>query len=363
MDLKKAERQLEDILRSFEHLCNSSKDLISYGVDVTKIFSTNNDEETTKNDDGDYHMSAQEALAKLESLLKDIEDLQPKTDKIRKRMNEKDPITEAPRYGEKTMKRAILYCQRFDSLRYEFLKISGQCDVEDGNSSKDVIRLTDRLRQKVKEEEEIERKQRQEEIERRKSEEEKKKQSSEELQRQQLEIERQAQIERELQEEQLNLRAEMVRRQRQDAEARAIQTAIEADRAFVASVKKGPDGIRENLDKLKKSCAIDNDNSKEHIQAITALHTIFTQIVSHPEEIKFRRIRRDHPQFLKDIGKHDGGKEVLVAAGFKIEMVEGVSCLFTKEPDIEHDMDSWSKWYNLLKQTLEILEEELINSM
>ena len=130
-----------------------------------------------------------------------------------------------------------------------------------------------------------------------------------------------------------------------------------ADREWMASIAKGPGGVREQLQILSESTASDPG---AYTAALNALHMLFSQIVSHPEEVNFRRVRRDHAQFHKDIGQYAGGRELLIAAGFRLGAVDDVACFISTEPDIEKEMDAWSEWFDLLKATLEILEQELI---
>jgi hypothetical protein len=37
-----------------------------------------------------------------------------------------------------------------------------------------------------------------------------------------------------------------------------------------------------------------------------------------------------------------------------------VKCFFSREPNIEQDMNGWSDWFDGLKKTLEVIEEEMI---
>ena len=61
----------------------------------------------------------------------------------------------------------------------------------------------------------------------------------------------------------------------------------------------------------------------------------------------------------QDIGRHPGGKEILIAAGFELGEIDGVPSFISKEPDLESDMDRWSAWFDLLKATLALLDEHL----
>lgn len=112
--------------------------------------------------------------------------------------------------------------------------------------------------------------------------------------------------------------------------------------------------MKEQLEVLKQSTANDPQAQKA---ALSALLQLFQQINAHPEETNFRRIRRDHEKFNQDIGRHQGGREILMAAGFELGAIDEVPCFISKEPDIEKDMDGWSAWFDLLKATLQILQE------
>ena len=253
-------------------------------------------------------------------------------------------MTEAPRYGEKTMKRAIQVCDQYDeiqsALMAQQLEEKQEILQQELERQQSCAKRDERLQQ-----EEYHRIQQNQ-------------QQTKALEQQRLlEQQRREQLEQQREAEELARRAEQARQQRIQAEQQAIEAARQAERTFIASIPKGANGVKIQLDKLKES-----SSTEEYSIAVTSLHTIFSQIVAHPEEIKFRRIRRDHPKFLEDIGRHTGGKELLVAAGFKIDTIDEVSCFFSKEPDIEHDMDGWSNWYNLLKETLQLLEEALINN-
>jgi len=153
-------------------------------------------------------------------------------------------------------------------------------------------------------------------------------------------------------------RASEARLRRMEDEQRAIDAEEEADRELLALVPfKGTDGVRMQIDRMRKSL---KDEKKALDVALGSLYTLFDQIVRKPEEVNYRKIRRDHPKFIEDIGRHVGGKEVLIAAGFRLDKLDGVPCFFSKEPHIESDMDGWSEWFDGLKQTLAIIEEEMM---
>lgn len=178
----------------------------------------------------------------------------------------------------------------------------------------------------------------------------------EEIRNEQMHLQNELRHQRER--EELAAKAETARKARIEREERMAEEERDAERSYLDSIHVGLDGVKQQLMVLKNSCK----SPSELGTALESLHQLFHQITSRPEEIKFRRIRRDHPKFLHDIGRHDGGKEVLVAAGFTFEEIDGVKCYFTKEPDLMNDMDGWSKWFDLIKGSLSIIEEEMINT-
>ena len=301
-------------------------------------------------------LSAKEALSSLEGIKSRLDALEAKCTKFRKRLGEKDPVTDAPRYGEKTAARVVDLLEIYDALVLG-VSIAFGTDTSAVEDTPDEAAAVISLREAVQKDEE-----------KTKEAEAKAKnaaideaaraaayaQKLEEEGRQRQEAEESARIMREAE---LHRQAIEARQQREEEEARAEREAREADRAFVASIVKGPDGVRAQLKALREGCATEPGSFDV---AMGALHTLFSQIKSHPDEIKFRRIRRDHPKFVQDIGRHPGGREILIAAGFALETLDGVKSFFSREPDLASDMDGWSAWFDGLKVTLDIIEEEMI---
>ena len=152
--------------------------------------------------------------------------------------------------------------------------------------------------------------------------------------------------------------AEEARKRRVEEEQRALDAEKQADRELLDLVPTlGAEGVREQIGRMRE--ALKDDKAALDV-ALGSLYTLFEQIVRKPEEVNFRRVRRDHPKFMQDIGRHVGGREVLIAAGFKLEKLDGVPSFFSKEPHIESDMDGWSDWFDTLKKTLAIFEEEML---
>ncbi len=191
----------------------------------------------------------------------------------------------------------------------------------------------------------------------------------EELARQRIAL---AERTRREEEEMLARRAHEARVRRMEEEWAAEESVRTADRELLAMVPNiGPDGVRAQIDRMKVALVNEdnnnNNNSNNNVEGITllsialsSLRDMFIKIVRHPEEMKYRTVRRDHPKFIEDIGRHVGGREILIAAGFRLENIEGVPCLYSKEPDVEKDMDGWSIWFDNLKKTLEVIEEQMM---
>ena len=297
-------------------------------------------------------ISAQELIHTLVKIRDNLINLKSKVEKFRKRLTMKDPVTNAPRYGNKTIERVTNLLETNDMLQTSI----DHAFALDGESEKNgSISIVQALQQSIQadkdsnekiigEEEaaklklETQRKERELEIE--------------------LEVKRSEERERlkqQREKEELSRKAEEARRQRIQKEQQEMEEEREAVRAFMASIEVNVNGVKTQLQNLNENCTkVEFDN------CLKALHTIFKQITSRPEEIQFRRIRLDHPKFMEDIGRHHGGKELLASAGFKFKDIDGVKCFFSAEPDLMTDMDGWSSWFDLMKGTYEELDDQLL---
>jgi hypothetical protein len=294
------------------------------------------------------------------------DELLPILDKFRQRLAEKDAVTGNSRYGEKTQTRVTALVAAYDALSQAMPNMSipmpptppTSSSISSSSSSQGhcnstleffLMELQSKVQQEQQEQERVEKEQ-----------EDKIRQEQERLENEaeQGRLEKEQHEQRKQQEEQERIareneifrqRAEQARRQRAEQQA--------AEDAWVASIRKSPDGVKEQLEVLKQSAASsDNDPGAQKV-ALSALLQLFQQINAHPEETNYRRIRRDHEKFHQDIGRHKGGREILIAAGFELGAIDEVPCFISKEPDIENDMDGWSAWFDLLKATLKIVEE------
>ena len=371
MELRNTEKEVEELIIQYKSL--SSKQRMLKDLSTLKN-DTHHDSEVKEKvelmvvpESVSVNSSPEQILTLLNSMKSRIFNLSLVMDKFRQRMQMKDPVTLTPRYGQQTLNRVTKLLNDYDAVK-QGVEIAFYGDDDDdisvsttpnphANSS-----LVQKLQWEIRcqqEQQENMMKSKQDEMQtillrqqQAQQEEEQKhlKEQTEEAARMQLER------------EDLARRAEQARRERLENERRALETQARAlqlereeDEAFIASVPKGLNGVKEQLSILRQHC-----NKMELDIALGALHTLFSQINSKPEDIKFRRIRRDHPNFVHDIGRHLGGKELLIAAGFTFTDIDGIKCFFSREPDLESDMDGWSEWFNLMKNTLAAIEEEMI---
>jgi hypothetical protein len=348
------ETQKEDEKSDKECPEGASKATLSTSVSValsTDIYVGPEDVE----DITDHEMTPQQILESLENIKKSLSSLAPKMNKFLQRLYERDPVTLKPRYGEKTMIRVKQAIRAYKAMEHG---ISGVFQDHTNSGSDNHSTLVSNLRTQVQRQEELMNEQRralqqqeQTELERI---------TNEKILAEKREIEERLQAEQRKREEELDLarRAEEARRKRIEEEQLALAAERQADANLLSLVPtKGPEGVREQIDRMRE--ALKEDRAAFDL-AIGSLYTLFDQITRKPEEVSFRRVRRDHPKFNEDIGRHVGGREVLIAAGFRMETLDGVKCFFSREPCIEQDMNGWSDWFDGLKKTLEVIEEEMI---
>jgi PUB domain len=365
MELKSAERDVQDLellylrVRRYDDRlppldCDDDDDAPTSGA-------SNEPPPVVTNDDTDGASSsppasATEAMRCLEDCRDRTETLQERIAKLERRLGDNDPVTGTPRYGEQTLARVATLLRRYRRLQ----SAMQQCfpTALDGESSATTTRenaAVASMRHAAQSEEDEARRSREEEAARRQREEEER----EAAERRRVDEAKRREEEAAREEE---LRIAEQARQAQEARMaanRAREEADRIDRLWVESVERGVEGVRKQLSILVESTESDDDPSARK-SAIEALHTLFSQIVARPEEPTFRRIRRDHAKFHADIGRHKGGREVLLAAGFELGSIDDVPCFLSKEPNIEKDMDGWAAWFDLLKGALEAIEEQLI---
>ena len=94
-------------------------------------------------------------------------------------------------------------------------------------------------------------------------------------------------------------------------------------------------------------------SARDARDAVQAVHLLCANVVAHPDEPRFRRIRLVNPHFQATLARHAGGLEALLALGFiereDVEPDDPSVYLILDEPELEADLDGWSRWYDALK--------------
>jgi len=313
-------------------------------------------------------MSITAALELIYSFQERMNKLNPKIDRYLKRMQETDPVTQAPRYGEKTMKRVKSLITLYNglSLALEII-VANETNLIANPKNSNIhthtpLVMLALLETLSKEEKEYIQKQTKlkEQTQKAKEEELRTQQTSQEMRLQEEEeAKRQFKLEQEQELARKANAARLAKEQQLEREKQARKDALLEDQRFMNSIVKGEDGVTIQLQKLQELQR--QNQNKEYRIAIESLYTIFKQIVSQPDNEVIRKIKRDHERFHNDIGKYDGGSELLVAVGFRLVRIQteerdDTPVFLLKEPNIETDMDGWSEWFDMLKATLKLLE-------
>eukprot|EP00980_Cylindrotheca_fusiformis_P000937 scaffold248_cov111-Cylindrotheca_fusiformis.AAC.14 len=298
--------------------------------------------ESSETSNVDHEVSLEQTVKLLQVIQQSLHELAPKMEKFRKRQMEKDPVTGNPRYGERTLQRVTRILKIYD-----FLKLHIPSTENEEGDTNPLLQLKEEYirQQQVLEQERSIREQHEQLAKQREVERERKIREEEELQQQHQK--EQEELARKQQEQLVHQRAEEVR------QARLLKQREEKE--WFDNITKGGEGVKLYVTKLKESTS--KEPAGVQATALQSLLRIYQQINAHPEEARFRRIRRDHEQFVQDVGRFEGGVEVLIAGGFVLGAIDDVPCYISKEPDIENDMDGWSAWFDLNKLTLEILEQ------
>lgn len=294
--------------------------------------------------------SFNDLLKVLVDMQKGVADMLPSIQRFRKRLSERDPVTGSLRYGAKTKTRVVSVITAYEELD-QIITSMFESEEDDRDALIEANFIKGLKAQAIQEQNDAE------ESARLAAKEEQNR--LDQIAKEKLEQLRAQQSAEEESKREMERKEEENRRQRQearDAELRAREEAARADRAWVRGIPRGQDGVKQQLMTLIASTQHDPSAQRN---AVEALHLIFSQICSHPEEANYRRVRRNHPKFNQDIGQYDGGKEFLIAAGFEIGEIDGVPSFISKEPNLETEMDRWSEWFDLLKETLRILEEQI----
>ena len=312
-------------------------------------------------------MTATAVVQQLDTLRQQLRDtLQPLMIKFAKRLQEKDLVTDKPRYGAKTQQRVTVLLRHYHELDDALTILYGEAvdNSTDGNSIENTTSATDTAKknhhppmatwQQRAADEAFQQQQAEQ------ARQEAKARAAAAVKQEriaQAAAEQAAQQAAAAEEQRQRQLMATQARQAMEAQRRAAAAAARADQEWQDGIPKGVDGVRQELSKLLAATVAEPLAQRTAVQA---LHRMFQQIVARPEEVNFRRIRRGHAQFEQDIGRHPGGKEILIAAGFRLGAIDDVPSFISTEPDLETDMDAWGDWFDLLKNTLAIMEEAMI---
>mmetsp|Transcript_2166 Transcript_2166/g.2944 ORF Transcript_2166/g.2944 Transcript_2166/m.2944 type:complete len:393 (+) Transcript_2166:159-1337(+) len=388
MELRRAEKDLNDLVASYIDLLHKLKrqpHLKDHPdvIELTKIVEVEqaidgNEECDSLHDQSivQIHECLTNVLGKIQ-LAVDVDGCNNKLlEKFRRRCEEKDPVTGKPRYGEKTMQRVKSLLKTYGQLAIAkgFIE-TGKVVASDASDSlflqllddvktklvlsdsgKTIVGLVTELanEEKTKVQYEMESKNKVVEEERKKMEEmaeaevEKMKQENERAMKE--EKDRLAREERERRAR--VVKDEMEKRIKEEEE----RQRLEKEKRIIDAIVRGKDGVQIQLNNLRKSC---EGEKGAHRVALRSLHILFSQIIARPEELRFRLIRSNHPQFEEDIGRWYGGRELLIAAGFEVIEIDKITCYVTKEPSLANDFDKWTAWFDGLKNTVAAIEKDM----
>eukprot|EP00977_Amphora_coffeiformis_P001534 scaffold296_cov102-Amphora_coffeaeformis.AAC.22 len=358
-ELRTAEETVQSLRAAYRELRDRS------GVDSWAVLKEEGDQveesgKTRHENDRTAKVAATAILRELDSIRDKTrtDEMQIKMQKFRKRLNEIDPVTGKTRYGEKTQERVTKLLQAYGELDETLQQIYGETGIHRDDNAKDdedssPTGTLEKLKRQAEKEE-------QERLQAERLKQEAENEAAAAAERERIareEAEKQAAEAAEAERRRQRAEVEEAARRTMEEQRHAAAHAARLDQQWQASIPKGAEGVRQQLQTLLTATAEDKVAQRG---AIDALYTIFSQIVSRPEEVNFRRIRRNHPKFEADIGQYPGGKEILIAAGFRLGAIDDVPSYISTEPDIEKDMDGWGAWFDLLKETLAIVEEAMI---
>ena len=245
MELRNAEKEVDSIVELYNDLAGQKHSQLSVlnWHDLAPLQENNKiEKEGVPENENEQEISAEELLGQLTAIETNVQNLLPLMTKFRQRLGMKDPVTNAPRYGEKTAKRVSSLLATYDTLSSAMDTVNGR-DGEVASQSSLIQILKEKVQSEknaaLEQEKQKEDANRQEKIAQQKTlllEEEKRKQ-------QKLEEEIRLRKER----EELAARAEIARLARIENERRLAQEERDAERAYLDSITKNVDGVKKQL--------------------------------------------------------------------------------------------------------------------
>ncbi|CAM9634893.1 unnamed protein product [Scytosiphon promiscuus] len=276
------------------------------------------------------------------------DELSKKVSKFEKRLSEIDPVSGAPRYGESMTAKVIalgakhqMLLQRLGQVEADVTAAVAQHESHEAVSAEEAQKRETERRQEEEARARIRLAEAEEE--RRRA-----------LAAQSIldrERERQA-VEASRSREERQLAAEQEEARLAEDKRRREREAQELTR----SVAVGAAGVEDGLRRIDDACG---GNPAEKKAAVQALQQILRNVASNPEDPRFRRIKRDNENFQRALGRFEGGIQILLSSGFRMQVEEGQTVLVMNEPDLSEDMDGWTEWYKHITEAVERLKMEL----
>eukprot|EP00904_Undaria_pinnatifida_P009674 jgi/Undpi1/5837/HiC_scaffold_2.g01111.m1 len=288
-----------------------------------------------------------DALANTEQTRLENE-LSQKVAKFEKRLSETDPVSGAPRYGDGMTAKVIALAAKHQALLQRLVQVEAEVTaaVSQHESRHAVATEEERKREAERLQEEEAR------IRIRLAE------AEEERRRAAL-----SQSILDQQRERVAAEANRSREERQQAAdeeaARLAEDKRRRERGaqeLTGSVAVGAAGVEDGLRRIDDACG---GNPLEKKAAVEALQQILRNVASNPEDPRYRRIKRDNENFQRALGRFEGGIQILLSSGFRMQVEEGQTVLVMHEPDLSEDMDGWSEWYKHITEAAERLKMEL----
>lgn len=301
-------------------------------------------------------------LTELEVQLGDIQveltgPMLKKVEIFTQRMGEKDPVTQAPRYGPNMQTKVTNFVEEYNRVKNSVeafapdltaaLEAAREAAARDAHE-KAMYKAEEDIRRRQEAEKEFERQAEQLEEERRKLEEEGR--SIAEIARQAEEIRRQREINRQ---KIADAKAETLRQ---------VREHIDEFNNYPRGVNAFGDACAQLIKRIPDSQARDI--------ALSTLHSLISNILSKPDEDTFRRIRPSHPVLQTKLTQWEEANLCFAALSFRAQLEDGgtdmsniLYVMHEPDPTTLDGVEAWTTWYDSLKACRETLEQQLARAI
>ncbi|CAM9867456.1 unnamed protein product, partial [Ectocarpus sp. 8 AP-2014] len=284
------------------------------------------------------------------------DELSKKVSKFERRLNETDPVSGAPRYGESMTAKVVALGAKHQALLQRLPQLEAEITAAvSQHESREVVSAEEARKR------EVERQQQEDARERMRLAE------AEEERRRAVATQSILDRERERQATEAAQSREERQRAAEQEEARLAEDKRRREREaqeLASSVAVGAAGVEDGLRRIDDACGGNPAEKKAAVQALqqaskAADTPILRNVASNPEDPRFRRIKRDNENFQRALGRFEGGIQILLSSGFRMQVEEGQTVLVMNEPDLSEDMDGWTEWYKHITEAVERLKMEL----